>query len=60
MDDGIVDSILEKSFGKNISINLIARGSKHKCNIKESENYTENLKAENQKINKAWQNNIKN
>lgn len=53
LDDGIVENILEQSFGSNIQFDLIARGSKHKHNVKYSENYSENLK-----INKAWQSNI--
>lgn len=54
LDDGIVDSILEQSFGSDLQINLVARGSKHKQNIRYSEKYNTNIFN-----NKAWQSNIK-
>lgn len=53
LDDGIVESILEQSFGDDIQINLVARGSKHKHNIHYAEKYNRNIQN-----NKVWQNNI--
>lgn len=53
LDDGIVELILEQSFGENIKVDLQARGSKHKHNIKYSERHNNTMR-----INKAWQNNI--
>lgn len=53
LDDGIVEFILEQSFGDDIKINLVARGSKHKHNIRYTEKYNNAL--QNQKV---WQNNI--
>lgn len=53
LNDGIVESILEQSFGENIKICLCARGSKHKHNIRYTEKYNNNIR-----INKAWRNNI--
>lgn len=54
LDDGVVDCILEQSFGEDVQINLFARGSKHKQNIRYSEKYNINIQT-----NKAWQNNIR-
>jgi len=53
LDDGIVEAILEQSFGDDVQINLVARGSKHKHNIRYSEKYNKSL--QNQRV---WQNNI--
>lgn len=53
LDDGIVESILEQSFGEDVQINLFARGSKHKHNIRYSEKYNSGLQKH-----KAWQNNV--
>lgn len=50
LDDGIVECILEQSFGDDIQINLVARGSKHKHNIHYSEKYNKNLQNQ-----KNWQ-----
>ena len=53
LDDGIVDFILEQSFGENVKIDLFARGSKHKNTIHYAEQHKHNLR-----INRAWQENI--
>ena len=53
LDDGIVDCILEQSFGEDVQINLFARGSKHKQNIRYSEKHNVN-----KRMHKTWQNNI--
>ncbi len=53
LDDGVVESILEQSFGDDIQINLFARGSKHRHNIRYSEKYNSSLQNH-----KAWQDNI--
>ena len=53
LDDGVVEDILEQSFGDDVQINLFARGSKHKHNIRYSEKYNSSLQNH-----KAWQNNI--
>ena len=54
LDDGIVDCILEQSFGTEANIALVARGSKHKENVRYSEKYNINVRN-----NKAWQTNIR-
>ena len=53
LDDGIVECILEQSFGENVKINLFARGSKYKNTIYHAEQRKHNII-----INKAWRNNI--
>ena len=53
LDDGVVESILEQSFGDDVQINLFARGSKHKHNIRYSEKHNSSLQNH-----KAWQRNI--
>ncbi len=53
LDDGIVESILEQSFGEDLQINLVARGSKHKHNIRYLEKYNSNLETQ-----KLWKQNI--
>ncbi len=53
LDDGVVENILEQTFGKNIKIQLCTRGSKHKHNIRYAEKYNENIR-----MNKSWRNNI--
>ena len=54
LDDGVVDCILEQSFGENIKINLLARGSKYKHAIRYAEKHDVNVM-----MNKAWQKNIR-
>lgn len=54
LDDGIVESILEQSFGEDVRIRLCARGSKHKYNIRYAEKHNNNIR-----MNKAWRKNIK-
>lgn len=53
LDDGLVENIIKQSFGEDVSINLFARGSKHKVNIRYTERANTNIR-----INKAWRNNI--
>lgn len=53
LDDGIVESILTESFGKDIDIRLHARGSKHKHNLRYTEQANTNIR-----INKAWRQHI--
>ena len=54
LDDGIVEGILEQSFGSNSKIDLFARGSKYKSTIYHAERHRHHIR-----INKAWQENIK-
>ncbi len=54
LDEGVVESILEQSFGEDIKINLIARGSKHKHNIRYSEKYNTDMQSH-----KIWQSTVK-
>ncbi|MBE6916689.1 MAG: hypothetical protein E7470_02115 [Ruminococcaceae bacterium] len=53
LDDGVVESIIEQSFGEDVRLRLHARGSKHKHNIRYTEKNNYNIR-----INKAWQDNI--
>ena len=53
LDDGIVECILEQSFGDDVQINLFARGSKHKHNIRYSEKYNTSLQNH-----RLWQKNV--
>ncbi len=53
LDEGIVDGILEQSFGENIKIRLFARGSKYKHAVRYAEKHNKNMQ-----INRAWQKNI--
>ncbi|MBE6756483.1 MAG: hypothetical protein E7555_08510 [Ruminococcaceae bacterium] len=54
LDDGVVESIIEQSFGEDVQICLCARGgSKYKHNIRYAEKYNDNIR-----INKAWRSNI--
>ncbi len=53
LDDGVVDCILEQSFGENVRINLFARGSKYKHVIRYAEKHNANVR-----MNRAWQSNI--
>ena len=52
LDDGVVESIIDQSFGDNKEIHLFARGSKHKANIRYSEKH--NVRLNN---NNAWRKN---
>lgn len=53
LDDGIVECILEQSFGDKIKIDLFARGSKYKSTIYHAEQHKHNIR-----INQAWRDNI--
>lgn len=53
LDDGIVECILEQSFGEKVKIDLFARGSKYKNTIHYAEQHRHHLR-----INKAWRDNI--
>lgn len=53
LNEGVVESILEQTFGDDVQINLFARGSKHKHNIRYSEKYISGLQNH-----KAWQSNV--
>lgn len=53
LDDGIVECILEQSFGDKVKIDLFARGNKYKSTIHYAEQHRHNIN-----INKAWRDNI--
>ncbi|MBQ3055214.1 MAG: S-adenosylmethionine decarboxylase [Oscillospiraceae bacterium] len=53
LDDGVVENILEQSFGQDVKIQLFARGSKHKHNIQYTEKHNDNVR-----MNKSWRTSI--
>ena len=53
LDDGVVEQILEETLGDQTKINLFARGSKHKHNVRYSEKRTSSLRNH-----RAWKDNI--